>query len=273
MKMSFKKFISYFGVSLLSFFLVLTLTTLVIHKVKSKQELDSLKEKGYYNLVSVGDYSLNVALFGNRESENVIVCIAGLGSGDFAVSMRQMTSDLEKENLLVFIDRARYGLSEDTNKDLTNANIVEDYRLVLKNLEINGPYILMPHSIGGAYANYWCTKYPEEIKAVVFIDGSQLSENAFDEYEDEKVTLGDKLLQTFAKMGFSRYVIHNYFYHLPSNYTDEEQYLADALMYKTFESIAPINEACLIKQNGKEAFEMITPNNIPKLYICSSWGF
>lgn len=34
----------------------------------------------------------------------------------------------------------------------------------------------MPHSIGGAYATYWCSQYPEEIEAIVFVDGSQLSE-------------------------------------------------------------------------------------------------
>ena len=38
-------------------------------------------------------------------------------------------------------------------------------------------YILLPHSLGGAYATYWVSKYPEEIEGIVFLDGTQLSDN------------------------------------------------------------------------------------------------
>lgn len=38
--------------------------TFIYHGIKTKQEIVLLKEKGYYNPVSVGDYCLNVARFG-----------------------------------------------------------------------------------------------------------------------------------------------------------------------------------------------------------------
>lgn len=130
----------------------------------------------------------------------------------------------------------------------------------------------MPHSIGGAYATYWVSNYPEEIEAVVFVDGSQLSADAFNDYPQSNVTFGDKALAFLAKLGFSRYVIRNYFYHYPDNFTEEEQSLADALMLMTFEAIAPISEAALIAKNAQDAFNGIIKNDVPKLYICSSWG-
>ena len=43
---------------------------------------------------------------------------------------------------------------------LYNPVSVEDYRKALKNSGVEGPYILMPHSIGGVYATYWCSQYP-----------------------------------------------------------------------------------------------------------------
>ncbi len=258
---------------LLLLLLLLTLITFIIHCVKTNQETALLKEKGYYNPVSVGDYSLNVAAFGNADGDHTIVSLAGLGMGDYSVAERQMTSVLEKDNMVVFIDRAGYGFSGDTDHDMTLEYIVEDYRKALQNAGIEAPYILMPHSIGGAYANYWSSKYPDEIEAVVFVDGSQLDEHAFDDEPIETVGLDDHALAFLAKLGFSRYVIRQYCYLLPDNYSEEEQYLCDALQLRTMDSIAPESESCLLAQNAQAAWNSIITNDIPKLYICASWGF
>lgn len=128
----------------------------------------------------------------------------------------------------------------------------------------------MPHSIGGAYANYWVSNYPEEIEAVVIVDGSQLSENAFFDELTSEVGIGDRINAFLAKLGFSRYVLRNYSYHYPDNYSEEEQYLGDALSLMTLDSIAPISESALLARNAQDAFNGIITNDIPKLYICAS---
>ena len=230
------------------------------------------KERGYYNPVSVGDYSLNVAKFGSENANHTIVGLAGLGMGDYSLTARQMTACLEEDNLVVFVDRAGYGFSDDTENDMTLEYIVEDYRKALKNAGIKAPYILMPHSIGGAYANYWVSNYPEEIEAIVFVDGSQLDENAFADEPGYEVGIGDRIAAFLAKTGFSRYLLRNYSYHYPDNYSDEEQYLGDALALMTLDSIAPVSESGLMAKNAQDAFNGIITNDIPKLYICASWG-
>lgn len=258
---------------LLILLLLFTLVTFIIHRVKTDQETGLLKEKGYYNPVSVGDYSLNVAKFGNENGSHTIVSLAGLGMGDYSVAERQMTAALEQDNMVVFVDRAGYGFSDDTDHEMTLEYIVEDYRKALQNAGINAPYILMPHSIGGAYANYWSSRYPDEIEAVVFVDGSQLDEHSFDDESAEPVGLGDHVLAFLAKLGFSRYVLRQYAYLKPDNYSEEEQQLCDALQLMTMDSIALSSESCLLAQNGQAAWNSIVTNDIPKLYICSSWGF
>lgn len=272
-KRSVKKLIAIILLSILGLIVLFLAVVFTVHKVKSNQELELLKEKGYYNPVSVGDYSLNVAKFGNPNGKHTIVGMAGQGMGDYSVSARQMTACLEKDNLVVFVDRAGYGFSDDTNAEMTLEYIVEDYRKALKNAGINGPYILLPHSIGGAYATWWVSKYPEEIEAVAFVDGSELSEDAFEGDEDfQPVEFSDRVLAVLAKMGFSRFVIHKYYYLLPDNFSEEEQYLADALILRTLDSIAPISESGLIPENAQRAFKEIVTNDVPKLYICASWG-
>ncbi|MCM1298822.1 MAG: alpha/beta hydrolase [Firmicutes bacterium] len=247
--------------------------TFIFHRVKTGRETELLKEKGYYNPVSVDDCRLNVAGFGNKNGEHTIIAIAGLGSGDFPVAVRQMTAPLEKDNLIVFVDRAGYGFSDDTDCEMTLEYIVEDYRKALKNAGIEAPYILMPHSIGGAYATYWVSRYPEEIEAVIFVDGSQLSSTAFDDSPSHNVGIKDKALAFLAKAGLSRYVLRDYFYRYSDNFTEEEQELADALMYMTLDSVAPVSEEGLLAENARNAFNGIVTNDVPKLYICASWGF
>ena len=251
--------------------LLLTAGTFIYHRIKTSKELDLLKEKGYYNPVSVGDHSLNVALFGDPKGKHTIVSISGLKNGDYSVSERQMTGILEKDYLVVFVDRAGYGLSDDTDKAMTTENIVEDYRKALKNAGLEAPYVLMPQGIGGAYAIYWSCKYPDEIEAIVMIDGIELYGNCCCccGQETEKVNLKSRIHAFIQKLGYGRF--HKYLY--PEGFSEEEILLGNALMYMTDDSIAPVSEAELAEQNKKDAMESIVTNDIPKLYICSEWGF
>lgn len=193
--------------------------------------------------------------------------------GDYSIAARQMTACLEEDNLVVFVDRTGYGFSDDTKHEMTVEYIVEDYRRALKNAGIEVPYILLPHSIGGAYANYWLSNYLEEIEAIVFVDGSQLSENAFADESTSEIGIGNKIFAFLVKLGFSQYVLHEYFYRYPDNYTEEEQGLGDALILMTLDSIAPISEDAKLVENAQLAFNEIITTDVPKLYICASWGF
>lgn len=258
---------------LIALLFLFTLGTYIYHRTETKKELELLKEKGYYNPVSVGDYSLNVAKFGNSEGAHTIVSLAGLEMGDFSVTQRQMTSYLEDDNLVVFVDRAGYGFSDDTENEMTLEYIVEDYRKALRNAGIKAPYILMAHSIGGVYATYWSSTYPDEIEAVIFLDGTQLSENVYEDEPSEPIDFGDKALAFFAKLGFGRYALREYNYLYPDNFSEEEQKLGDALSILTLDSIATVSESYHKADNGKKAFNGIVTNDIPKLYICASWGF
>jgi pimeloyl-ACP methyl ester carboxylesterase len=237
------------------------------------QGIKMLKQNGYYNPVSVGDYSLNVSKFGNEDGKHKIIALAGNQSGSYSVGQRHMTRILEEDNLVVFIDRAGYGFSDDTKNKMSLEYIVEDYRKALKSAGIEAPYVLMPHSIGGAYATYWACTYPEEIEAIVFVDGSQLSSDAFSERKSHGITFIDKTSVLFSKIGIKRFFVDESRIKYPSTFTSEEQKMGDTLLYLTWDSFAPISEDDIIAENAQKAFSNIKLNKIPKLYISSSWGF
>ena len=155
-----------------------------------------LTDAGYYNPVSVGDYFLNVYDYGNKEGRHTFVGISGRGVFYFSVRVHRFMDGFAEDNRIVVVDRAGYGLSDDTKNPQTVESIVNDYRTALKNSGVAVPYILLLHSIGGAYATYWVSKYPEEIEGVVFLDGTwldgkcDLSEG--DAYENRLVAFANK---------------------------------------------------------------------------------
>lgn len=67
------KIIGIMLLTIIAIILIFTSVTFIINKIKSKEEIKLLKEKGYYNPVSVGEYSLNVSIFGNENGELGIV--------------------------------------------------------------------------------------------------------------------------------------------------------------------------------------------------------
>ena len=157
---------------LLLLIVLFLLTTTIVYHIKLYNAENQLKEARYYDPVSVGDHALNVYACGNENGKHTIVALAGLGDGEMFLGWRQMTAEIEKDDRLIFIDRAGYGLSDDTGREMTPENVVEEYRTALNNAGIYAPYLLMGHSLGGMYATYWECKYPDEIEAVAYIDGS-----------------------------------------------------------------------------------------------------
>lgn len=256
---------------LLVIIILLCLICFVIDKHKNKKEINMLKEAGYVNLVSVGDYNLNVQIYGNVNSKHTIVGISGQGSTDFSVSISSITEELSNDNKIVIIDRAGYGMSDDTTKKQTIEQIIEDYRLALKNSGCGGPYILMAHSLGGVYATYWENKYPEEIEAVMYLDPTEIGDISFI-LEDESwdTSFSDIFYVMASKIGLSRpyYLIENLkpWGGIPE---DKLEY-SKALTFNNSYSYAMYTEASEAKNNIEKTYNSIESNNIPKLYVSAN---
>lgn len=152
-----KKVLSIIGKVLLMIFLLIALSLLItsaVYHIKLNKAEKQMKEAGYYNPVSVGNHSLNVYSCGNENGKHTIIALAGWGDGEMLFGWRQMTAETEKDNRLVFIDRAGYGLSDDIKQETTPEKVVEEYRTALQKSGIEAPYLLMCHSLGGMYATY-----------------------------------------------------------------------------------------------------------------------
>lgn len=256
---------------ILAMLLLLWLLVFINSKIRFKRDKAFLKEQGYCNLVSAGEYSVNVLSYGNENGKHRIIAMSGYGVPDSCITMRRMTTVLESDNQVIFIDRAGYGISDDTTQDMTVENIVEAYRTALKNAGIKAPYVLLPHSIGGVYATYWESKYPDEIEAVAFIDGTELEAISLDKQdnEDNEVVLFYRL----DKVGFggTGNLLLKHFLPPKVWLSEDEQRAEYAMALMTYDSRALLSESEQESRNINTAWETIVTNDIPKIYISTSY--
>lgn len=269
-----KKILRITGKVLLILLLLIVLLILImsaVYHIKLNNVEKQLKEAGYYHPVSVGDHSLNIYSCGSENGKHTIIALAGWGDGEMFLGWRQMTAEIEKDNRLIFIDRAGYGLSDDTKQEMTPENVVEEYRTALRNDGIKAPYLLMGHSLGGLYATYWESRYPDEIEAVVFLDGSFCFEIPEEEQLDGGMAAA--LMPVIEKLGFAPFVIRSDYGRFLKKLSEEQEEQAVYLMSKTLGASAVTDEINKIERDIDHVWKEMKPTNIPKCYIEAMFGY
>lgn len=241
------------------------------HTTVQMHERSFLTSQGYVGKFSAGDYNLNIYRTGNSMSKHTIVGLSGLGIQDYSVAMSLVHDELKSDLRFVYVDRAGYALSEDTRETQTIERIVSDYRNALLSANIKPPYILMPHSIGGVYATYWASMYPEEIEGIIYIDGTALTMDAIGEVEQS--TRLDELFVELAQIGYSRIVQDEHIELLPDSYSKTLIEISETLQAQSVATFARLSEFDESINNKLIALENIKQTDIPKVYVCAYAGF
>lgn len=272
--MKFKKALKITGkilLVILVLIIVLLIITTIMFRIRVNKAKDYLKDNGYYNLVSAGDYNVNIYSCGNENGKHTIVALSGYLDGEMYIGWRKMTAPLEGNNKLVFLDRAGYGVSDDYNGDMTVEHVVEHYRTALQNAGIQAPYVLMPHSMSGLYTTYWQSQYPDEIEAVMIIDGSEAQH--FD-LDTENLDLGIvKWMCCAGKLGLLTPVISSDYGKELEMLSDEERPISSALLEKTISSRASADEMLRWQENVNCVWDTLETNDIPKMYLSITYAF
>lgn len=148
--------------------IVFILIGAILHATYFKNKLNQIEPYG--QLVDVNDGKMHVYSIGN--GEKIIVLLPGMGIGlpsaDFGPLMRK----LSEKYTVVCVEYFGVGFSSETSKPRTVENYVEETRTALSKSGFDGPYVLMPHSISSVYSEYYASKYPEEIEAIISLDGT-----------------------------------------------------------------------------------------------------
>lgn len=95
----------------------------------------------------------------------VIVMISGLGDG--MATFNNVASDLAESATVIIFDRAGYGASEAVSSPQDAVAAEAELCRLLSQSGVTGPYVLVGHSLGGLFAEYYAAKHPDRIAALV----------------------------------------------------------------------------------------------------------
>jgi pimeloyl-ACP methyl ester carboxylesterase len=94
-----------------------------------------------------------------------LVMISGLGDG--MATFDDVAAELGKTGTVILYDRAGYGGSEPGNGPRDAVAAERELSGLLAQSGVTGPFVLLGHSLGGLFAEYYAGKHPDQIAALI----------------------------------------------------------------------------------------------------------
>lgn len=155
-------------------FVLVLLIASILHATYFRQRYERIEPYG--QLVEVFDGTMH--LYSQGEGEKTIVLLPGMGvalpSADFGPLMRA----LGEKYTVVVVEYFGVGFSSTTERQRSSANYVQEIRTALAKGGFSGPYVLMGHSISSAYSELYASLHPEEVEAIISLDGTSTAFSA-----------------------------------------------------------------------------------------------
>lgn len=233
------------------------IVSLVRHKICSSNEKDLLTPLG--ELVEVNGHNMSVYTEGS--GDKTLVFMSGGGTCSPILDFKSLYSLLNNEYKIAVVEKFGYGFSDVVDESRDIDTILSETRMALKKADVEGPYVLCPHSMSGLEALYWAQKYPEEVEAIVGLD--MAVPGYYDEMNISIPIL--KLGQYGAALGIIRWVpglaesdAIKY-----GTLSDKEKEIYRTLFYQRTATVTMINEAKVVKDNANA----VKKNGIPQVPI------
>jgi pimeloyl-ACP methyl ester carboxylesterase len=124
--------------------------------------------------IEIDNHLLYVESFGLSVNTNTPNVIFLPGSGNNHHVWNKVVPQVAKFAHVVIYDRSGYGPSQQYSipKTLTAPLVVNNLILLLEKINVPPPYILVGHSHGGLFAQYFSLMHPDMVRGVVLIDSS-----------------------------------------------------------------------------------------------------
>lgn len=119
-------------------------------------------------LISIGSRRLHIHCTGTG-SPTVIV---ENGGAAFSFDWALVQPEVQRFTRICTYDRAGYAWSDPGPEFDTFDQASRDLHQLLANRGVDGPYVLVGHSLGGMLVRYYQAKYPRDVVGVVLVDSS-----------------------------------------------------------------------------------------------------
>lgn len=117
-------------------------------------------------LVDVGGYKMHINCIG--QGSPTIILVAGMS--DFSVTWAYVQPEVARFTRVCSYDRAGLGWSEPSPAPRTASTMVEELHTLLVNADVQGPYVLVGHSLGGMLVRVYAHNHPDEVVGMILVD-------------------------------------------------------------------------------------------------------
>lgn len=122
-------------------------------------------------LVDVGGYKLHLHCTGEAVAGRPTVILETLAGG-ISPYWGWVQPEIARTTRVCSYDRAGRAWSEPAPGPLSLAQTVEDLHTLLASAGVEGPFVLVGHSIGGIYMRRFAEAYPTEVVGMVLVDAA-----------------------------------------------------------------------------------------------------
>ncbi len=140
-----------------------------VSEAKDKRQVPPLGQ-----MVDVGGYRLHLVCTG--QGSPAVVLESGLGGP--ALQWALVQGRLEKTRKVCSYDRAGLGWSDVGPAPRTSQQMVNELHTLLHNAGVQGPYVLVGHSLGGFNVRLFAHEYPGETAGLVLVASGNENDNA-----------------------------------------------------------------------------------------------
>lgn len=207
-----------------------------------------------------------MCVYTEGEGEHTIVFMSGYGTPSPILDFKPLYSRLSDDFRIVVVEKFGYGFSDETDMSRDIDTMLEQTRKAITGADIEGEFILCPHSASGIEAIYWAQKYPDEIEGIAFLD---VAMPGYHEEAGYSIFL-DELMQFIMNSGLGRLIpveAQPYAYNT-DDLTDEEKAQFKALLFARRGSETMIHEAEWCKENMETISDNAVPD-VPMLFFTS----
>lgn len=240
---------------LLVAFIVVLAAIYINNRIKLNKEEELKTPLG--ELVDVNGHKMSVYVEG--DGDKTIVFMSGGGTCSPILDFKSLYATLSDHYKIVVVEKFGYGFSDVVDKERRIDSILEDTRIALAEADIQGPYVLCPHSMSGIEALYWAQQYPEEVEAIIGLD--MAVPKAYEDYKINMLML--KISQFAARAGILRVLpgISESDAIKYGTLSDTEKDIYRAVFYEKAFSTTMLNEVEWIKENA----EIVHNNGVPQV--------
>lgn len=193
----------------LSFGLAVSVLLLVVGYLYEQSELSRISKDlmPLGEVVDIGGRGLHVRV----EGEGEVTVVLNAGAAGSCLDWTLVSPEVAKFARVVSFDRAGLGWSDTSSAAPTARNVVDDLHIALQAKGIDGPFVLVGHSLGGQHMRMYQFMYPQDVVGLVLVDPAHEAESerfppeAFAKIEEGKAMLSAAAL--LSRVGITRLLV------------------------------------------------------------------